>query len=177
MGKSIKMEQLVALDQLPEVLVQIADGIKGEGVQAGLFGGGMEFKKLKLSVKNEYGQALVKVSIKPADPKIEASGAAAAPASGKESYKKLKKRMKSSFKVLRTAVKQSMLPPEAAVREFLADSASMITFKGYGDEFYDEYEKACKAFEQAYAEKDLAAVAGSLDALSLLESRCHDLYK
>ena len=62
--KSIKMEQMVSMDRLPDVLEQLAEGLRGQGVQAGLLGN-LSLGKMKLQVENVDGQALVKLSVKP----------------------------------------------------------------------------------------------------------------
>ncbi len=96
---------------------------------------------------------------------------------GKLKYKDLKKRMKKPFKKIRETLSDGKLPPADTVRGFLADSALMVSCKGYGDEYYEAYNVACERFGRAFQAGDLSACWDAADELERLKSDCHDRYK
>lgn len=95
---------------------------------------------------------------------------------GKPRYSVLKKRMRSSFKMLLKMIHESQMPPAEVVKSFLEDSALMVTYPGYGDEFYDQYTEVCEQFRTAYEAQDMDAMHTAIDALIHEKSRCHAKY-
>lgn len=135
-----------------------------------------EFSKIKIGVKDEFGQIHLKVKVKAMDAGEPSEGTETEAELGKPKYKRLKKRMKSSFKLLVKTIHDGEIPPVEAVESFLADSALMVTYPGYGDEFYDSYTKACQTFKTAFGSGDLDAMHKAIDALAHEKSRCHAKY-
>ena len=134
-----------------------------------------EFKKIKIDVKDEFGQLSLKMKVKAADSSApgENDGDEAA---CKPKYKDLKKRMKASFKMIVKTVHEGHLPPAEAVGSFLDDSALMVTYPGYGDEYYESYTQACAEFRKAFDSGDIKALSQAVDVLVHEKSRCHAKY-
>ena len=134
-----------------------------------------EFEKIKIAVKNEFGQISLKAKIKPPKPcGEETEGADTSVAMPK--YKHLKKRMKSTFKLLVKIIHDDQVPPREAVEVFLEDSKLMVSYPGYGDEYYESYTKACEAFKVAFESDDIAKMHETIDVLVHEKSRCHAKY-
>ncbi|WFS63181.1 GAK system XXXCH domain-containing protein [Pseudodesulfovibrio thermohalotolerans] len=134
-----------------------------------------DFRKIKIGVKNEYGQISLKAKFKAAKPCTEeVVGEDGQPK--KPKYKALKKRMRSSFKILLKMIHDGSVPPQEAVDAFLADSALMVTYPGYGDEYYESYTAACAEFKAAYESGDLERMHAAVDALVHEKGRCHAKY-
>lgn len=192
MGSEIKFERYVAIEELPGFFRDLADAMEKGG--SGEFINVDDFRKLKITLKNEYGRVFLKTKCKPArqgdSPVLDgvnltdvsgdvggASGKAAdAPGVYKPRYKDLKKRMKGSFKMIFKMVHDGLVPPELAVESFLADSDLMVSYPGYGDEYYEEYTRACEDFEKAYTAGDLDGMTEFVDILANLKGRCHAKY-
>ncbi|WP_419787161.1 GAK system XXXCH domain-containing protein [Pseudodesulfovibrio sp.] len=176
MGNNIKIQKYLDNKGLADFLRELADAVEngGKGELACLEG----FREIKVGIKDEYGQLKLKAKIKPAgvceEPETEAGENGEA--TGKPKYKSLKKRMKTSFRVLVKMVHDGQMPPKDAVEDFLADSALMVTYPGYGDEFYQSYTDACMAFKAAYEAGDLAKMHDTVDVLVHEKSRCHAKY-
>jgi len=94
-----------------------------------------------------------------------------------ESYSSLKKRMQAYFKALRESVAAGELPSREIVSVFLTDSERMITFHGYGDEFYPAYEALTTKLRQAFDAEDLAETARVVAELAQARKDCHARYK
>lgn len=175
----MKINKYVDQTELAGFLRELADAVEngGEGELACV----NDFKKLKIAIKNEFGQINVKLKIKAADTceeeGVEAPTAEAAEAGqAKPKYKHLKKRMKSSYKMIVKMIHDGEVPPAEAVESFLADSDLMVTYPGYGDEYYDDYITVCEAFKKAYESGDLAKMDEAIGAISHEKSRCHAKY-
>jgi len=84
--------------------------------------------------------------------------------------------MRSTFKMLVNMIHDGTVPPREAVDSFLDDSALMITYPGYGDEFYESYATACAAFKTAYEAADIEKMHETIDVLVHEKSRCHAKY-
>ena len=95
----------------------------------------------------------------------------------KPKYKTLKKRMKSSFKLIREALESNQMPMAAILESFIRDSELMVTYPGYGDEFYEAYRNLCSRFSEACSKGDLGAVKSLAIELNQMKSDCHKRYK
>ena len=144
-------------------------------------------KALKLSVRKRYGQIYTTLKIErdaQAPAPGDAAGAAeatppgvcAAPEPRPVKYSALKKRLRESFRAVTVNLAQDRLPPEEAVEDFLADSARVTCYPGYGDEFYADYARVHEAFAAAWAGRDLAAMQAAVRALKDCKRRCHARY-
>ena len=175
MGDSRKIERLIPRSELPIFFRELADALeaKGEGELAGV----EDFGKLKIAVEEEFEQISLKMRMKPKkstsdldedDDDTEEKG--------QLKYKTLKKRMKSSFKIIFNTVKEGQLPPEAVIGSFLADSALMVGYPGHGDEHYEEYTTTCAALEKAFKEGDVEKMTLAVNELAAQKGRCHAQY-
>jgi XXXCH domain-containing protein len=52
----------------------------------------------------------------------------------------------------------------------------MVSYPGYGDEYYESYIKACEAFKAAFESGDVAKMHETIDVLVHEKSRCHAKY-
>ncbi|GAB7023121.1 GAK system XXXCH domain-containing protein [Salidesulfovibrio brasiliensis] len=179
MGKEIKIEKYIEKKDLITFFREIADAIEGSSSEElACF---EDFKKVKISIKNEFGQMAVKAKIKQ-ERECDATGeeAETAPAgegvAAKPKYKDLKKRMKRSFKMIVKMTHDETLPPKEAVDSFLEDSELMVAYPGYGDEYYEDYTKACAEFAEAYKAEDMERLKAAVDELANQKGRCHAKY-
>lgn len=177
MGTDTKATSQMDIRELPAFFRLLADAIEKGG--DGEFAGIDDFRKFKISGKNEFGQVTVKVKFKSVgecEAAEEAEECDECRASGTLKYKHLKKRMKSSFRLIFKMIHEGQMPPAEAVESFLADSGLMIGYPGYGDEYYAQYAKVCAAFKAAFESGDLARMGEAVDAIAHEKSRCHAKY-
>lgn len=176
MANRTKFNEYIDPDTLPTFLREMADAIEQGGTER--FECVDDLRKFKLEGKVEFGQMKIKGKFKSdkecASEEITREGESTAPA--KPKYKDLKKRMRSSFKLLLKTIHDGVMPPEEAVVSFLEDSELMVSYPGYGDEFYASYTEACEAFKAAYEAKDLDKMHETIDVLIHEKSRCHAKY-
>lgn len=173
---SMKIDRFLKKEEVPDFLRELAEAMEnGEGD----LGCASEFRKIKVRVKDEYGQVSLRVKIKSADecaPGFEEDAEGSAKSS-RPRYKDLKDRMGDSFKVIFKMIHQGKVPPRAAVEEFLEDSRLMVTYTGYGDPYYDVYIEACDVFARAYESGDIVELNKAVDVLVHQKGHCHAKYK
>jgi XXXCH domain-containing protein len=156
--------------ELAAFLKELAEAVENGGT--GDFECVDAFSKMKIGVRNEYGRLRLKVRIEtPATCTPGYEGTEARP-----DYETLKKRMKSSFRMLVSMIHDGQTPPAEAVESFLADSDLMVTYPGYGDEFYESYSRCCAAFKEAFESGDVARMHEAVDNLVHEKGRCHAKY-
>jgi XXXCH domain-containing protein len=182
MSREAKIEKYVKPEEVPVFLRSLADAIEnvaeGENAYLSVIEG---FQRLKMSIKNEFGQTSIRVKAKPPKLKEQPDELPAetdedSVLEGKPAYKKLKKRMKSAFKLIFKTIHEGNLPPDEAVKQFIEDSRLMVTYEGYGDEYYEEYSNAVDNFEKIYQSEDLEKMHEACDALNNIKAHCHAKY-
>jgi XXXCH domain-containing protein len=180
MGGECRIERYMPRQALPDFLRELADAVEHGGGE-GEFESVNGFYKLKLSAKEEFGQLSVKMKLK--SPKACKSEQADAPGwtgtSGEElpSYKKLKKRMRASFRMILKMLQAGQTPPAEAVASFLADAEVMTKYQGKGEEFYPDFTRACQDFSEAYASGDALRIGAIAEELAHQKARCHAIFK
>jgi XXXCH domain-containing protein len=152
------------LHKLAETIEEGTDEVPGYGLSLA------ELVKFKLKIELDATDSLeVKFSGKGA----KISG----PDVRGESYSSLKKRMQIYFKALRDSVAKAELPSREIVAVFLADSEKMVSFDGYGDEFYPTYAALCDRLRTACDSEDMSELATVVMALDQAKKSCHERYK
>lgn len=176
MGNKSKIEKYLEENEVPAFLRELADAIEHGGSEE--YACTDDFKKFKIEGRNEYGKVVVRAKFKSASecgppPELlaEVGGEPSRP-----SYTNLKKRMKSSFRMITGMVHQNLLPPQEAMDSFLSDSALMVTFSGYGDEYYDEYTRTCDELKAAHDAEDMDGLKTAAIELAKQKGRCHAKY-
>jgi len=170
-GNNTKIQKYVDRKELAAFLRELADAVENGGKDELTCVD--DFQKVKIAIKNELDRISVKAKIKTAPGEEEA---AAESEGGDPKYKPLKKRMKSTFKLLVKTIHEGQVPPREAAEAFLADAALMVTFPGYGDEYYGSFSEACAAFAAAYESGDMERMHAAIDVLVHEKSRCHAKY-
>lgn len=178
-GEKIKYQGM-SETEMAEFFREIADRLEGREPDEPKFPFDPSgFRKLKISVKRQMDGLSVKVKMKPSyslsplgetdlPPELEGQ---------KPKYKKLKKRMKVTFKAIQDSLAAGTLPNGAAVTSFMEDSRLMIDYPGYGDEYYQEYDQACLRFQEACDRQDIETCKVACQELDRLKKACHDKYK
>jgi len=176
MNNKSKIEKYLDENEVPAFLRELADAIEHGG--SAEYACTDDFKEFKIEGKNQYGKVVVRAKFKsvsecapPPELLAEAGGAQA-----QLSYAALKNRMKLSFKMITGMVHQNLFPPNSAVDAFLADSAQMVTFSGYGDEYYDEFTRTCGELKAAYEAEDMDKLKATVIELAKQKGRCHAKY-
>lgn len=173
MANGIKIKKQVEQEEVAAFLRELADAFEHGGKEE--LECVNDFQKIKIAIKNEFGQISLEAKLKTTDGCEEPEDETPAPPA-KPKYKHIKKRMKSSFKLLVKMIHDGQTPPEEAVQSFLEDSALMVTYSGHGDEYYEEYTQACDAFKAAYEAGDMTKMHEAIDVLVHEKSRCHAKY-
>jgi XXXCH domain-containing protein len=173
MSNDMTISRYLEPKELAAFFRELADAVENGGHDE--FACVDDFRKIKIAVKNEYGQIGLKAKFKAAKPcapdVVGEDGEIVKP-----KYKDLKKRMRSSFKMLVKMAHDGVMPPKEAVDAFLADSALMVTYPGYGDEYYESYSNACAELKTAFESGELARMHAAVDTLVHEKSRCHAKY-
>jgi XXXCH domain-containing protein len=94
-----------------------------------------------------------------------------------QKYRPLKKRLKKTFKRMKGWLERYELPPRSLVDEFMAETAVMVSYPGFGDEHYQDFTAACVALKKARDAKDLELFSERLTRISWLKKECHQRFK
>jgi XXXCH domain-containing protein len=173
MSNDMSISRFLEPGELAAFFRELADAVENGGRDE--FACVDDFRKIKIGVKNEYGQISLKAKFKaakPCAPDVAGEDGEVV----KPGYKDLKKRMRGSFKMLVKMAHDGSMPPREAVDAFLADSALMITYPGHGDEYYESYANVCARLKAAFESGDLERMHAAVDALVHEKSRCHAKY-
>ncbi len=175
-----------AKDVAEKTLTDAEDSIEDEEISEEISGENIvipdfdpeNFQKLEMGIKKgEEGFSLkVKMKISHED-RAEKESPAVSGKKEKSRYKKIKKRMKASFKEISECMEKGTLPEEELVTSFLQDSRLMTSFSEYGAEFFTEYDKICAEFRRAFENRDMQACKTAYNELSRLKDDCHKRYK
>ena len=177
MGSDTKVTKHMEMRELPAFFRILADALERGGDAE--FPDLGAFRKFKISGRHEFGQVSVKVRFKSAQECCSGDddGVCGEPCvPGMPKYSHLKKRMKNSFRLIFKTIHDGQMPPAEAVKSFLADSELMITYPGYGDEYYAQYAEVCAAFRAAFESGDMDAMGATVDAIAHEKNRCHAKY-
>jgi XXXCH domain-containing protein len=184
-----KIKRILAPQATAELLRQMACEIQGEAVAAeSVFGPLLTgYSKLNLKIKPEEDRLQVNLKIErniPVSRSADPSADKAVDESGdldeaekKKSYKSLKKRMKAAFKEIAESLDHNRLPEASVLEEFLANSEQMVTFQGFGEEYYVDFTAVCNKFRDAYQRKDFRAFQMHFSELDQLKEQCHKRYQ
>lgn len=171
----MKIEIILQADEVAVLLKAVAGGFRHAVAPQALraFAPHVETcTKLELSIKQLGGMAELKLKAKgvalPGEDPQEPKG---------NSYKAIKKRMKTSFKFLEHSVAALTLPPAEIVEGFLKDSLAMCAHPDRGPADYGPYLEILNGFKKAFDNKDRAAVAQALEALNASKKSCHAVAK
>jgi XXXCH domain-containing protein len=182
MGKDdMKLEIILQADEIAMVLKSLAAGFRNATEPEALKAIAPHIEnctKLELSVKQMGGMAELKLKAKG----VAAQGEPGEPVESTfgpvgNSYKSIKKRMKTSFKFLQHSIAALTLPPAEIVDEFLKDSLAMCSHPDRGPADYGPYMDVLNGFKKAYDNKDRAALAAALEALNASKKACHAVAK
>jgi XXXCH domain-containing protein len=160
-------------DQLPAELIDLPEPIDKLEIKSKSRNGRWE---LKIKIKAESSVELQPSNDTVDDGRQTTTAAAAKPEAG---YKKLKKRMKNSFKAIGENLAVQNFPQPEVLNGFLADSEQMMSFTGakYGEEYYPAYRKGCRRLAEAYESKNPDAFNAAYAALDQMKKDCHKIYK
>jgi XXXCH domain-containing protein len=180
-----KLKLTLKTEDLGMYFRQMANALEGQPVEefVGLIEALQDYSKVELKIKRKQNEVDVKLKAKSSlisnevtqDSEFE-SGSDTTDEE-KPKYKKLKKRMKSSFKAIAESLSHDTFPEALTVKSFIADSELMISYSGYGDEYYPVYREELLQFAKAFENRDLEAIKQAYSRLNQLKSDCHDRYK
>lgn len=177
MAMKLKHNWQLSRAEAAELLRKLADTLEAESDELGEYGISLA-ELVKFKIKVDLGHEDV-LEVKFTGKGFKVCGCEETCGSGVvcESYSKLKKRMQVYFKAIRESVNRAEVPSREIVSVFLSDSQKMVSFHGYGDEFYPAYAELCDRLRTACDEENLAATAAVVDELTRARKSCHDRYK
>lgn len=94
-----------------------------------------------------------------------------------QKFRPLKKSMQKHFKHLEQALQIDQLPDRATVDAFLREAELMISYPGFGDDFYDAFLSACQRLSACYMNKDRDLFRQQLAAIKTLRTNCHERFR
>jgi len=160
-----------------DLLRKLADTLEKESDDLGEYGISLA-ELVKFKIKVDLGQDdTLEVKFTGKGSKVCEAGDPCGSGVVGESYTKLKKRMQIYFKAMRESVAKAEMPSREIVSVFLLDSEKMISYHGYGDEFYPAYAGLCARLRTACDDENLAETAAVVEELIQAKKNCHDRYK
>lgn len=171
-----KIEIILESTEVAQLLKALASGFRHAVLPDALKGFAARVEtcaKLEFTVKQQGGMAEVKLKIKGE----AVQGAAKDPRPRAESYKTIKKRLKTSFKFLQHSLGNLMLPSAEIVEAFLQDSLAMCSHPSRGEWDYGPHLKLCNELKTAFDQKDRGAMEMIVGELDLAKKSCHSVAK
>lgn len=92
-------------------------------------------------------------------------------------YRPLKKTMKKTFAALKESSANNLLPPASLVEQFMAEAKAMVSYPGFGDDYYQEFWQTCQNLHAAYNAQDGARFRELLAQVRSLKKECHARFK
>lgn len=167
-----KIEIILESNEAARLLKTLAEGLRHTVLPGALNGFASHIEscaKLEFSLKQLGGLAEVKLKVKGVSaPRESAAGKPRA-----ESYKTVKKRLKTSFKFLQHSLGNYLLPPAEVVEAFLKDSLAMCSHPARGGHDYGPHLTLCNELKTAFDQKDRAALELILGELEAAKKTCH----
>lgn len=167
-----KIEIILESNEATRLLKVLATGLRGAILPDALNGFVSQIEnctKLEFSLKQQGGLAELKLKVKGISGQEERS--AGKPRA--ESYKTIKKRMKTSFRFLQHSLGNLLLPPAEIVESFLQDSLAMCSHPSRGDSDYGPHLKFCNELKTAFDQQDRGAMKMILGELEAAKKTCH----
>jgi XXXCH domain-containing protein len=132
-------------------------------------------KELKLSIKNESGQASVKCLAEyVTDSKTRTDlPDTMQPVVEKPEFNVLKKRMNKFFQIIDNRLKAGELPSNLEADLFCRNAEMMNTYSGYGDNMYTEFQNLVVEFENAFRRSNIGGCREILNTIREMQVRCH----
>ncbi|KAF0233747.1 MAG: hypothetical protein FD177_1388 [Desulfovibrionaceae bacterium] len=167
-----KIEIILESNEATRLLKALAAGFRHAVLPDALNGFASHIEhcaKLEFSLKQQGGLAEMKLKVKGIAGQEERS-------EGKprvESYKTIKKRMKTTYKFLQHSLGNLMLPPAEVVEFFLQDSLAMCSHPSRGEWDYGPHLKLCNELKTAFDQKDRGALEMILGELEAAKKTCH----
>lgn len=177
MKAKIKHNWQLSRSEAAELLRNLADTLEQGSDEVAQYGIGLA-ELVKFKIKIDLGaDDMLEVKFTGKGAKVCGADGVCGAGLVCESYSSLKKRMQIYFKAMRDSVARGELPSREIVSVFLADSERMVSYHGYGDEFYPAYLELCGRLREAFDQENLAATAGIIAELAQAKKDCHDRYK
>nr|MBF0223081.1 GAK system XXXCH domain-containing protein [Desulfobulbaceae bacterium] len=92
-------------------------------------------------------------------------------------FRPLKKDLHHWFKQLRYATESGKLPDLKTVEQFLAGVTLMVSYPGFGDEFYSSFKAACDSLLPLLKSGDINSFEKQITTIHDLKKQCHLRFK
>lgn len=178
-GKKIAIDKTSDVKQIAAFLRLLADELEGKtNSEPNEFGNQLhDFNRLKISlIKQEGGQLSLRLKVK-GGKQADTGSTTEFTDIAEQEYRPFKQRYKVTFMELSACANQGALPSPEALARFMAESQQLISFQGFGDPHYNEYQQACLSLEQAVHDGSLPAFQEKLATINTLKKACHRRYK
>ena len=176
-----KFKKTYSAVQLADFLRQLAALIDGTTDRsANALGARIgNFKSAKLKIKRHPAGYSVKLKLKsekketadskdtPPEPNI------LGPAEIEETFKQLKKRMKSFFKLINENLVADRFPDKLAIDAFLLDVDRMAQFPDQCGDRYSDFKEACDGLLRAFENEDFDALRDRYADVKRMRDACH----
>lgn len=91
-------------------------------------------------------------------------------------FRPLKKQLRKQIKLIGQAVDSEQLPSKNSLEEFLDLVRVMISYPGFGDDYYEEFLATCLDLQNAFKRKDKELFKKTYARVIFLRNRCHKKY-
>lgn len=90
-----------------------------------------------------------------------------------QKFRPLKKSLRTHYKKIQADLGQERLPDAALLSDFIALTKIMISYPGFGDEYYEDFSKACLSFKEACKQNNLSLARKSFELIMRIKHECH----
>jgi len=92
-------------------------------------------------------------------------------------FRPLKKGLQQSFKNLSNSIERNKLPDPKTLDRFLDEVSLMVSYPGFGDEFYGAFQEACLTLLNFHRANDIEGFSNQIASIQILKKLCHNRLK
>ena len=92
-------------------------------------------------------------------------------------FRPLKKALQKSYKKIRFSLQDDRLPDARVFEQFMMETVIMVSYAGFGDEYYEGFRAACLDMEKAYKKNDLDLFQAKFNRVKELRQQCHEKFR
>ena len=92
-------------------------------------------------------------------------------------FRPLKKNLRQSFNEIRHIIESGKLPDKKIVGQFQDEVSLMVSYPGFGDQFYGPFKEACLKLLALHEANDIEGFQKQVASIRSLKKQCHGQFK
>jgi len=94
-----------------------------------------------------------------------------------QKFRPLKKNLQKTFKKIRQCIQFNDWPDKATMEQFQIEIEIMVSYPGFGDEYYDNFLANCRELVHLFSKGDIKVFQKQYEKIAALRKDCHNRYR